>query len=228
MHVLMTGPLRPSLNAVLHLHSQCREAFPGCITYIAYWATTDSDRDHLATVFDHVFPLLQPTNEFIDANVTGRTIQSRDAPRLWPHIFYTNYKATVSIRSLIELVNIPDSETVLRIRSDAYLLDISPNLSSFLETIDVDTYYTIQRPVSSANGVCDCFAITSFKTLKKVWSVNDNFYNEVYSSVFNIENAVKKILSIRGVPNGIIPRDIIQFAICRKFTAGDIELIVLK
>lgn len=219
VHVLVTGPIRPSLDAVLNLHSQAKRYFPGCTTHLVYWSTTPSDHEILAKTFDHVKAYQEPTDSFIDSVVTSRTVQIQHDPINMKRHHYNLYKQYLATRYMSQFVDIPDSDVVVKLRTDTYLLDVDIlRLAQFLDTIDRSAYYVNPRPVSAGNGVCDAFGITTFGVYKTVWGVSDTTYNFIFNGAWNSENAVRKCLEIHHVPTRLLPENTIRFSLCRQYS----------
>jgi hypothetical protein len=119
---------------------------------------------------------------------------------------------------MIGVADISDSDTVVRFRTDCYLFDVDKTaLASLIESAEPDVYYTIPRPISAANGVCDIFGIARFVTFKKVWNISNDECKSVYGCSYNPEIAIKFRLYSTGVISGAIDHTIISIAICRQF-----------
>jgi hypothetical protein len=218
VHALVTGPIRPSIKSVLNLHSQLKRYFPGCITHLVYWSTTESDHALLTKTFDHVRSYPEPSDSFIDSKITSKTTQIQTEPERLERHHYNLYKQTLSNRYMSETANIADSDIVVKLRTDLYLFDVDkPILTSFLTTINPETYYVVSRPISAASGVCDAFGITTFGVYKRVWGITDTMYDLIYGGAFNSENAFRMCLTMQYIKVGIIPLEAIRFAVCRKY-----------
>lgn len=218
VHVLVTGPIRPSLNSVLNLHSQAKRYFPGCTTHLVYWTSTPGDHDILINTFDHVYDFKEPSDSYIDSVADCNTIQTRQQPERLGRTKYNIFKALFASRLMIGAVDISDSDIVVKLRTDCYLFDVDKTaLSSLVESVEPEVYYTIPRPFSAANGVCDIFGIALFGTFKKVWNIRNDMCHIVYGNSFNPENAIKLFMLRKGVKLGTIPRNMINLAICRLF-----------
>jgi hypothetical protein len=218
IHVLVTGPIRPSLEGVLNLHSQAKRYFPGCVTHLVYWSTTDSDHATLTKTFDHVNTYPEPSQSFIDSVAPVPTMQHRQEPGRLKQAHYNTYKQALGAGYMTQKTNITDSEVVVRLRTDAYLFDVNDQaLSSFIDEMSPSVYYTIPRPVSSGNGICDSFAISTFGVYKKVWGMDNATYSAVCAKSWNPENMVRSYMEMINVPSGDIPPNAIRYAVCRQY-----------
>lgn len=183
MHVLMTGPLRPSIDYVIWFCNDVRQRIPGCKVYILYWETTEEDQKRLEEVFDRVFAVPEPTSELKFA------VKMKQAP-IWDNSNNT-YKLYYAVRMLIDKLTILDSTIVMRIRTDAYIEKIGfpqPGPNQFLFC-----------PKLSCGTACDWFGIGSIGTLKKLYYMHDIEYTSRAKNAWNSEHIILNNAKIHGI-----------------------------
>lgn len=191
MHVLLTGLLRPSIEYVMWFCTDIRKKLPGCKVHILYWETCEEDKKRLEEVFDSVYAVPEISDSILFRFIRARTLQQKQVGRSLERITPRIYKIFYGVRCIIDKLNIPDSETVMRIRTDNYIQKIEfpqPGPNQFLFC-----------PKKSCGDSCDWFGVSTLETLKKLYYINDNMYNHCVKNAWNSENIIINNAKIHGV-----------------------------
>lgn len=184
--ILMSGPIRPSEDAVLDVIQSIRSQFPGCKIFLSTW--TDSEEVRKAVDVYQTVP--EPTEEDVCRVVTTRTIQQRqlNLSDTTPGCKISTYRMFYGVECVCKLATPylqPDSK-VIRIRTDS-VFEFDPDYLTSLLTLPSNTYVT-----KDGDGF-DFFALTTFKHLVTTWTFpNLNAYNQHIDSSWNPENAVRR------------------------------------
>ncbi len=147
-----------------------------------------------------VFAVPEPTSELKFA------VKMKQAS-IWDNSINT-YKLYYGVRCLIEKLTIPESELVMRIRTDNYLVKIgkfNPNSNQFLFC-----------PKARCGGGCDWFGVSTLETLKKLYYMNDSEYTTRVPNAWNSEHIVLNNSKIHGVEMVSI-NSTTQLAIAREY-----------
>ena len=179
----MTGPIRPSIDYVLWFCNDIRQKIPGCKIYILYWETCEEDKKRLEEVFDKVFAIPEPPDSLLFNLINGRTIQQRQMNGAFCHRTPAIYKLFYGVTCLIDSVKLSDSDIVMRIRTDNYIVKMEsiliPGKNEFLFC-----------PKVSCGDACDWFGISTLETLKKLYYIRDIDYNKCISESWNSEHMI--------------------------------------
>ena len=187
----MTGPLRPSIDYVIWFCNDVRQRIPGCKVYILYWETTEEDRTLLEGVFDKVFVVPEPDDSHLWRFITARTRQQIQLISEQEFVTPRIYKLFYGVRCLIDRLELSDSEIVMRIRTDNYIVKIGfpqPGPNQFLFC-----------PKLSCGTACDWFGISSLGTLKKLYYITDEEYNHMVANAWNSERMIMNNATTYGV-----------------------------
>jgi len=125
VHILMAGPIRPTLGYVAKLISSTKRALHNfnVITHLITWTTNLNSEtiEILNCIFDHTYYCAEPTEqEIVSKDI--RTIQMRtgyfESTKARQMFASGYYKLYFSYRQLVNLAKIPDNDVVVRIRTD--------------------------------------------------------------------------------------------------------------
>lgn len=186
--ILMSGPIRPSEEAVLSVIASIRRQFPESRLFLSTW--TESAAIRAAVDVMHVTP--EPSDADILRCVTQRTIQHRQLalPDTIPGGPISTYKMMYGVQCVCSLAApfLTDSDRVLRIRTDS-MLELDPD---YLQTILASPPEYLAK---KGDGF-DWFAFTTFGALKQTWCFNDiQEFNRELGASWNPENLI-----VRRVP----------------------------
>lgn len=192
MKVLMSGPIRPSENAVLEVIQTLRSQFPTCVIFLSTWASQRAD--HVKSAVDFYIESPEPRNEDIDNIVTERTRQQRELGLSdeTPGCKYAMYKMIYGVENLCKYASpyIQDSEIVMRIRTDS-IFRFSPN---YLQTI---LSHATNSYIARKGDGFDWFCITTFANMKRIWCFSSlKEYNVSAFMSWNPEDMIRRRVDI--------------------------------
>lgn len=182
-NVLMSGPIRPSEDAVLEVIRIIRSQIPQSRIFLSTWSESSSIR----AAVDVYQVVREPSDLEITTHVTGQTIQQRQLGLSdnTPGCKFSTYKMFYGVGCVCELARpyLTENDTVIRIRTDSVLRFDPDYLQSLL---------TMPSYIAKAGDGFDWFAITTFGTLLKTWTFpNIQDYNAWISQSWNPEDAVR-------------------------------------
>ena len=185
MNVLMSGPIRPSEDAVLEVIQSIRSQFPGCRIFLSTW--TESARVREAV--DVYEAVREPTHEEIARIVTAKTIQQRQVGLAddKPCGRFPTFKMYVGVQNVCNLARpyLQDTDRVIRIRTDS-MFQFDPEYLQSLLASNPATY------IAKRGDGFDWFAMTTFSILVKAWCfANIQEYNAAAYNAFNAEGIVQ-------------------------------------
>lgn len=183
----MSGPVRPSEDAVLEVIQALRRQFPDAVISLFTWTSPNTLR--LRNSVEHFFEAPEPPNSLIIQQIPARTVQQRQLGLSdeTPGCKCSLYKMMFGVQCLCDAVSsyVRDDDIVLRIRTDSMLLlkpDYIPELMS-----NAAHFYIARK----GDGF-DWFGLTTFRTLKQVWCFGSlQEYNEHVNRSWNPENVVQ-------------------------------------
>lgn len=207
--ILMSGPIRPSIENVIQNIQSLREQLEDCEVYLLTWK--GNNLENIKPHVDYLFEISEPSDEFIKKHVTGRTKQQRELNGQIESWTSSIYKMTHGVRMLCELSNCKDDDIVIRIRTDS-IFSFHPNvLKNLINT--VGNTYTVRNRKSSGCGLDDWFAITKFKNLRDVWTILD--YNKEVQSSWNAEDLIFSRVKHYNIPIRYFDTSIVDCYIIR-------------
>lgn len=188
MSILMSGPIRPSEDAVLSVIASLRRQFPAARIFLSTWSESPAVR----AAVDVYQCVPEPAQEDILRSVTSRTIQHRqlNLPDTTPGGVLSTYKMLYGVQRVCELAApfLSDTDRVLRIRTDS-MLEIDPD---YLQSILASPPDYLAK---KGDGF-DWVAFTTFGCLKATWCFRDlQEYNQAVAAAWNPEALV-----LRRVP----------------------------
>jgi hypothetical protein len=218
IHVLMSGPIRPSLGYVIDNVKRIKELFGDVVTHLAYWDTrSEDDARQLREAFDHVYVLEEPTAQEIFEKVSARTQQQTEMKTL-EHWTIGMYKMFYGLRCLVERCDIESRDIVIRMRTDLWI-DSVKNAQGLLNTVKEKSYLFCPR--ESGWRSCDWFSISTYNTFAKVWFYpTDSEYNEFLQKTRCAETMITDKLRLHKLHKVDI-NPLVKLGICRKYTDGD-------
>lgn len=218
IHILISGPIRPSINYLNHL-IKIIKSFINFETklYLCYWNEININNNLIKNI-DYFFPEIEPNNDFLFQIIKSRTIQQQQSKlEDWtPRMFKMFY----GIKLMIDNINfnklIHNNDIILRVRTDLFIDScVISSLHQLLNNINSNSYYLCPR--MSGNNSCDWFGISTFEIFKKIWYFNNiNEYNKIIQNVYNAESIIKyksNLLNIKFVNIN----HIFKIGICRNF-----------
>lgn len=206
-NILMSGPIRPSEDDVIHVIQTMRLQIPNSRIFLSTWTHSDKIKECV----DYYQVVTEPTNEEITSIVSSRTIQQTQLGLSdeTAGCKFSTYRMFYGVQKVCELAQpyIQDTDRVIRIRTDSMFL-FDPKYLSILLSSDLGSYIT-----RSGDGF-DWFAITSFSILKQVWCFkNIDEYNTSIAMSWNPENAVARRIN---VPIQYLDKSKVEYYILRE------------
>jgi len=192
MKILMSGPIRPSEDAVLEVIQSLRRQFPDCVVFFSTWATSSASR--VKGLVDYYSESPEPRKEDIDRLVTERTRQQRELGLSdeTPGCKYALYKMLRGVENVCKLASpyVQDSDIVMRIRTDSMFL-FSPGYMDTLLPHATHSY------IARKGDGFDWFCLTTFANMKRIWCFSSlhEYNNSVYRS-FNPEDVIQRRVHI--------------------------------
>lgn len=189
MKILMSGPIRPSEDAVLEVIQSLRRQFVECVIFLSTWKSHTTSR--IRNAVDYYDEINEPSNEHISDIVVERTYQQQQLGLSdeTPGCKYSLYKMIRGVENVCKLasLHVADSDIVMRIRTDSMFL-FEPN---YIETLPTDSYI-------ARNGMgFDWFCITTFANLKSVWCFSTpEEYNKCVKESWNPEDMIFRRVKI--------------------------------
>ena len=218
VHLVLSGPIRPSLSYILQNVKRVKEFFGDLTTHLVYWDTgSEQDAKELSDAFDHVYSLEEPTVEDIFKRVSGRTIQQMENKTL-EHWTIGIYKMFYGLRCFVEQNTvIQPKDIVIRMRTDLWLESVK-NGNRLLDSIQKTAYAFCPR--ESGWRSCDWFSISTYNVFCKVWYyATDSEYNAAIKKTHCAETMVTDKLKGWKL-NKVDINSFIKIAICRDYTDG--------
>lgn len=236
VHVLMAGPIRPTLGYVARLVSSIAKELAdlNVKTHLVTWNTLEGGSDSievLKALFDCVYCIDEPNDDHVyDKYIQTRqmTVELADQPvhqkKGW---IVGMYKMFYSYRQLINRCDIDEDEIVIRVRTD---LDIDlagfDTIRKVIQNYENNTIYI--RPNSRAGNLSDWFAISSLDVFKKTYfTVDDDRLKYLASISYNAEEIIIKHAEINNIRVSFIDPKTLLLSICRKFENGNKTLVNL-
>jgi hypothetical protein len=182
-NILMSGPIRPSEDAVLEVIDVLRKQIPDSRIFLATWSESDAVRAKVDVY--QAFP--EPSNDEILRIVTGKTRQHRLLNLPDAHWSVNPYKMFRGVNHVCDLAMpfVSESDTVIRIRTDCIIRFDREYLQELLTSPHND--YVVKH----GDGL-DWFAITRFSNLLQTWDLrNIDDYNREIELAWNTEDLVR-------------------------------------
>lgn len=193
--VLMSGPIRPSVEAVLSVIASVRKQFPSARLYLSTW----TDAPAIRAAVDVYSWTPEPSTEDIQRAVRVRTVQHEqlNLPDDTPGGKLALYKMIYGVQCVCLLASdLTDTDRVVRIRTDS-IVDIAPDYLPELLALPPTTYIT-----KRGDGL-DWFALTTFATLKRTWMFPSlDAYTRAVETAWNPESLIS-----RRIPTPIVYLD---------------------
>ena len=190
--VFMSGPIRPSEEAVLEVIQTLRRQLQDCVIFLSTWESPNVSR--IKDAVDYYFESPEPRNEDIANVVTERTRQQRELGLSdeTPGCKYALYKMLYGVENVCKLATpyIEDTDIVMRIRTDSVFL-FSPGYVETLLSHANNSY------IARKGDGFDWFCITTFANLKRIWCFSSlkEYNNSVYKS-WNPEEVIQRRVHI--------------------------------
>ena len=187
MKILISGPIRPSEDAVLEVIQSMRRQFPDAVIFLSTW-TANSLR--VKESVDYFSELPEPQNKDIDNMVTERTRQQQalGLSDETPGCKYALYKMMCGVENVCKLASpyVQDSDIVMRLRTDSMFL-FSPGYFPF----SPNTYVARDR-----DGF-DWFCLTTFSIMKHVWCFSSlQEYKQNVRDAWNPEDFIRRRVNV--------------------------------
>lgn len=214
IHLLITGPIRPSLEFVIFNLNNIKSKFKNTITHLLYWDTNnESDVEQLKKHVDHLYAVKEPDDNEIIKQITNRTGQ-QNALKTIEHWTSRIYKMFYGIRKIVDFYNFKEDDIIVRIRTDLYFEHVN-DIEEIFSNITPNSYYFCPR--KCGGNSCDWFGLSDFTTFKKIWYYKDDTsYNNAIGKSWNAE----KVLTDNAKTYNINLFDInskIKMALCRHY-----------
>lgn len=185
-NVLMSGPVRPSEEAVLEVIESIRRQLPNSRIFLSTWTLSPVLRSKV----DFYQSVPEPQYDEIQRSVTQRTIQQTQLglPDATPGCKISLYKMMYGVQCVCDLAkpHLKDSDKVIRIRTDSMFI-FEPDYLAELLASEQDEY------IAKKGDGFDWFAMTSFSNLKRTWCFETlQEYNKEVSLSWNPENLIAR------------------------------------
>jgi hypothetical protein len=192
MKIVITGPIRPSEDAVLDVIQTLRQQFPTATLFLSTWTNQTSSR--IKMVVDHYFEVPEPTDEEITYIVTERTQQQRSVglPDNAPGSKYSIYKMIYGMETICKYASpyIQDSDIVMRIRTDSMFLFSQ----GYFDTLLPQSNHSY---IARKGDGFDWFCLTTFANLKRIWCFTSiDEYNKCVYDAWNPEDLIRRRVHI--------------------------------
>lgn len=194
INLFISGPIRPSCDDVIKVISNLKNQFPNSIIFFSTWKS-NPENIKIKEFVNYFIETEEPTDEFIYNNITNKTKQQLSQPDLykWTLSFY---KMFYGLKRIFDFINeskiqIGDNELCLRIRSDI-IIEFN---NGYINTIinNMTNQYFVDNRRNSGVSFDDCFCITDFSNMKKVWYYENIMkLNDDLKLSWNIEDLVKR------------------------------------
>lgn len=191
IHFFITGPIRPSENTVIDVITKMKEQIPNSKIHLSTWKC-DID---LSKKVDTVIMLDPLSEESIERAVTVRNKEYRDHMKngrkdLADMRLHNTFRMFYGVNAALNSVQCEPDDIVIRMRTDCVFLFEPAYLNALIEL--AKNSYIVRFRKSSGCNFDDWFALTTYKTLKRVWYMTSNEYNYYYANSSNAEDIVRR------------------------------------
>lgn len=195
LNVLISGPIRPSEEAVCQVIRTIKAQLPNCIVFLLTWT---NNYLLVKNEVDHYYQIDEPTDEYVLEHIHARTVQQRELnlPDNVPCAKIPTYKMIYGVQKLCELASehIGDSDIVMRLRTDS-IFNFDNKYLHELITLSNDNY------IAKEGCGFDWFALTTFSILKRVWVFESTEeYNNFVVNCWNPEDIIKRRVHVPIIP----------------------------
>jgi hypothetical protein len=227
VYVFMQGLVRPSPSKVIEVIRSIKNALNGeCKVWYSTWETTEP-LDEIRNEVDRLILSPEPslshiTRYFPSVTMferTGESVSRPDTYRWLKSLTYGCFYVRWALMKLFELGECSDTDTVIRIRSDTRL-DFEPAYLQELVKI-TDKYHVFP---ADGRGVVfdDCFGISSYANMKKVWTYTSfEQYEQNVSEAMNGEDLCKRAVERNQIPVQFLDPKRVRFYVHRPGVDGD-------
>lgn len=190
----MTGPIRPSERTVVDVVSKMKQQIPDALVHVFTWKY-DSSLDELQSVVDTLCVLDEISSDDIQKMVTTRSGEyyahrGNGNLQLAENILCNTFRMIGGVGIGIKSLQCDEDDIVIRIRTDCVFLFVPGYLTELIEK--AKSSYVVRSRKSSGCMFDDWFAITTYKILKRVWSMGLNEYNSLYAISLNPEDMIRR------------------------------------
>lgn len=225
VHILMGGPIRPTLGYVAKCLNDLKKKLKNSIivTHLVTWKI-ESDFETVEVLnglFDNVYFIDEPTTD----DVLSKNIQTVQMKHMGPSEFKSKfvvnmYRMFFAYKQLVHMCSIDDNDVVIRIRTDLYIKNDDHDLINKIATdCKENTIYI--RPNRGCLNLSDWFAICDYKTFKKTYYIeNDDKFRQLADISYNPEEVIVKNAYQNGVNSHFIDSNMLIIHICREFKDG--------
>lgn len=226
VYVFMQGLVRPSASKVVEVIRAIKKAMNGdCKVWYSTWETSEP-LDEIEKEVDRLVISPEPSVSHITKyttaarmhEATGEAITRPDTYRWLRSQTYACFYARWALMKLFALGECSDTDTVIRIRSDTRLEFEPAYLQKLVKS--PESYHVYP---AAGRGVLfdDCFGISSYANMKKVWTYTsfDEHEQEVYESR-NPEDFCQRAVLRNQIPVEFLDPTRVQFYIHRPGVDG--------
>lgn len=193
IHILMTGPIRPSEFTVLDVVSKMKEQLPDAYVHLFTWK--GSETNALRNVVDTLHLMDEIPNSQIHKLVTTKSREymihlEEGRIELAEARFCNLFRMIHGVSTGIKTIDCEDDDIVIRTRTDCVFLFKPEYLVELIER--AKNAYVVRSRRSSDCMFDDWFAITSCKILKRVWCMWLEEYNHLFKISLNAEDMIRR------------------------------------
>lgn len=183
--ILISGPIRPSEDAVISIIKAVRDQIPNSCIFLSTWGGQLTDKIRNAVDFAGETP--EPTEQFIQKMVSARTRQQRALGTQLEGWTYTIFKMIYGVQCVCDLArpHVNDTDIAIRIRTDS-MFQFHPDYLQSLLANSSKAY------IAKKGDGFDWFAITPYSVLRSVWYFsNIQEYNTTVERSWNAESIIQ-------------------------------------
>jgi hypothetical protein len=170
VNILISGPLRPTVDTTLYCIENIKEQFPEATLYLSTW----SGQEHIERVkniVDYYIETDEPTPNELSSNKFNN----------FSHVSFYNYQRMfIGINRLFDFIDagklIDEKDIVIRLRTDAFV-KIEENTIDIIKITDFSNLYLLNLRHTSGVKFCDWFGISSYRNMKLTWKYFEPHYN---------------------------------------------------
>lgn len=169
MNILVSGPLRPTVESTLECVENMKQQFPEAKVYLSTWSG-QQDVERVKDIVDYYIETDEPKDEELSSNFNS-----------FSHTAFRNYqKMFVGINRLFDFIDenklIQEEDVVIRLRTDAFV-KIEEKTIDIIRQTNFSNLYLLNNRHTSGVSFCDWFAISSYRNMKTIWKYFEPHYN---------------------------------------------------
>ena len=169
VYILISGPLRPTVDTTLYCIENIKEQFPDATLYLSTWSGQENI-EKVRNIVDYYIETDEPTPDELSNKFNN-----------FSHVAFHNYQRMfVGINRLFDFIDdrklIDEKDIVIRLRTDAFV-KIEQNTIDIIKNTDFSNLYLLNCRYTSGVEFCDWFSISSYRNMKLTWKYFEPHYN---------------------------------------------------